>query len=504
MTTTTTTTANLSSKVDNKGGSKAHLKAEADLVKMPRGTHPNQIAFDRKLSDIDLKIKVLKERLDDLRLGDEKKGDDRSEKSKLLNELKKIRDEQRVVEDERRRLVKDMTGLKETLKKKTGETSAAKEKLQYKSPVEIERRIKELEQIVEGGRCTLAEEKQIISDISKLRKNKKILENLEGSNSSDNTSIRLRIEQIKAKLGELEPVLDQFKSKSFEIQGKLTVFEGEIAEEREARAKRQELTFKAKNDLDEAYTERRAVIERSKQERQALREAKIKREARQQEEMKKSKIREEIQNLEEQLLARAPETILEKKMSECSNLTAYFQSFVTKESSLNKGKNESESSSFNKSKLDELLQENELIVKKSERVNDILGGNGNQGKESKKKREDKKSIASHLGSFPVHILAALGDLGLSVPSRSDELVVLFESINKLKLAFMEKHEASKGQVDEKRLEIESKIKALNAELESMESSIKKKKAPSNSTHSTTTDKEDSVSSSLNKIENNAD
>jgi len=390
-----------------------------------------------------------------------KSNDGKSTRGLLLDQVRAVRDQQRAVEDERRRLIKELGDARESLKKKTGDLAAAKDKIPFKTTNDIDRRIREFENQLESGSFKLIEEKQIIAEISKLRKARKQLESLDGS-GSDTASLRIRIESIREKLTLKDAELEKIKAQVTEISTKINEIDGVRAEDYSKRANRQQLITKTKQELDDAYSERKALYEEHKTTKKALYEARIKREARKAEAERCQKIQDQIDVLQEKLLGFNPETIYDKKVHECNNLVAFFMQFTDgeKKSDVQETTSSLAAPVGREAKLSEELAGAEVINKKTKEDDYFIAPS------FKKKPSHKTHQSSNqLGKLPIHIMAALGDLNLSIPSTVSQLPDLFTSIQQSKFDLGSKKEEGKDEIMKMHREIEIQIDELKKQLE---------------------------------------
>lgn len=375
----------------------------------------------------------------------------------------------RSLDDERRRIFNDLKSTQETLKKKTGEANDAKKKLPYKSTEDIDARIREIDNDLETGRFKLIEERQMINEISKLRKLRTQLQSL-ATSGNDTMSLRLRLDNLRAKLTQKEGEIETVKAEIARLSGQISEITGSRDEEKAKRAERTKQITKIRADLESAFQERRQLIEANKARKIAQHESYLKKQARYAELERRKKIEEEIGELEEKLLAFNPETLHDKKVSECNNLVAYFQQFsLDKEPSSTSLATPSSSLAApvgRQVKLSEDLANAVVINKSEDAEGEFYGGSGAKANGKKKSSHTAaKTPTITLGKLPIHILAGLGDLGLPVPKGVDQLDGLFGLIDKKKVELEAKKDEGKDELLKKRQVIISQIDELKKKLE---------------------------------------
>ncbi len=417
------------------------------------------------MGEIESRINYLKSKLDDLKGGYGNVGEATGERGKLITELKKLREQTKPLQDERRQWAKDAAELREALKKRSSELKDAKDKLPFKTVPELEARIAQYEAQLESGNFKLSEEKQIVTEISKLNRAKKALLNLDSnSNGNDVLSMKARADNLHEKIKARDEQLDTFRSKIDAISSKLDELNGVRKAEKVSKEERQAQIDKLRKELDEAFESRRKTYEENKAQRAAAFEARLKREVRFKEERRCAEIQEKIDDLEERLASYNPESILDKKLAECNNMMSFFaQLTLTEQPSAKAAEVSSLAAPVGRNvEVSEDLTKFE-VVKKDDNDSFFVGG------ATKKKGSKKASNSSDsLGKLPIHVLAGLSDLNLAIPSSTDQVPILLDALSKVKTAINEKKselEASgEHQVDPKQKALMDQIAALKLEL----------------------------------------
>lgn len=460
--------------------------AKLDAFTRPAHTgpkHKNQIEYEKKMSELDGRISYLKARLDELKGGySQADGESGSARGKMISELKGLREQCRPLQEERRAWAKEAAELRETVKRRGGELKEAKDKLAFKSVPEIEARIAEYETQLETGNFRLSEEKQIVTEISKLNKAKKALLVLEGpgSKATDLGSLKLRIDALQEKIKARDAELDGSRAQMDALNAKLDALNGTRATERVSKEERQAQFTKLRAELDEAYEARRKAYEENKVQRAAAFEARQKRHAREKEEERRAEILERIADLEERLAAHNPESLLDKKLAECGNMISFFKGLVGADQ---KGAVTAQEPSKLAAPVGRTVTVSEEmaafeVVKKDEDDVLFLGGAGKNKKKGPKAASSTTATAAAapqgLGKLPIHVLAGLTDLHLAIPSTLDQVPILLEALDKVKTAIAQKKTEMEASGAVEAQAVDPKMQALTEQLDALKIELEKK------------------------------
>jgi uncharacterized coiled-coil DUF342 family protein len=380
--------------------------------------------------------------------------------------------------DEKKRLFEQSTKLREDLKKKTGETQEAKEKMPYRTVGEMEQRIRQLEMQIETGQFKLIEEKQILGEISKLNKLRRTLESIDHSTSNDVTSMKLRLDKFRTQIAEKDELINAAKAQVEEITKKLDQMNGVRAEAATARADRSAAIEKHKKELGTLYEERRAAQQEYFAAKKAQFEAREKRDAKRAEYERRQALQEKLEDLEEQLLAFNPETATDKKICECNNIKAFFSELVGTTTSA--ASNQQSDNSVNgvnavdpklvdgirKVKLSSDLAQAEVIKKDDDAFFFAPKKKGSSNGVQSTAAPPAGSVPQSLSKkMPYHILSGLADLNLPIPSTPEDVPKLFKAIEDLKNNWCNKKDEGKAEMEQKREKLKAQIEELKKEIE---------------------------------------
>jgi uncharacterized coiled-coil DUF342 family protein len=425
----------------------------------------HQVEYERKMSEYDGRISYLRNKIDELKGNQSGNSGDGSVRGKLLDELKRIREQARPLQDQRRFWIKEAGELRDSLKKRSGELNAAKEKLPFKTIPEIDAKIASYENQLETSSFKLSEEKHIVAEISKLNKARRALLSLNGN---DVLTLQARLDDIQEKIKSTDASNNEFKEKMETLSSKIAELDGARNASKMDRTDRQGQIEKYKKELDEVFETKRRAFEENKAFKAAAFEARLKRQARWKEEKRQQEIAEKINDLEERLQAYNPESVLDKKLSECQNMVTFFSTLSGQSSSSSKEEKTTNTLAAHVGRTVELSEElaNAIPIKKDD--NEVFFA-GTSKKKNTKKSSSTPIPNDSLPKLPLYVLTGLGDLNLAIPSTSSQIPILLEALDKIKTALIEKKaqvEAS-GQVeiDPKQKALINQIAALKLELE---------------------------------------
>jgi uncharacterized coiled-coil DUF342 family protein len=397
----------------------------------------------------------------------------RKKRTELIESVKKLRDEVKALDDQRRALFAQFNETLEALKRKNSEASAAKEKMPFKSVSEISTRIAQLEQTLESGRFTLSEERQMLGEVSKLRKLKKSLENLEGSSSNDVAGLRLRLDQNKMRQGEFEASINAKKDEIAAISAQIDELNGVQAADRARRADRQ-------TELDrlwrEIETEKKKVSDAGKEfaeKKNEARAAYLRGQARREELQRQAKLEEEIDVLERQLGRVTTESAIDRKWNECTNLINFFAPFLPSAATETA---EAKSLGVDESKLRKPAGIDLAKVHVIRRKDDDEECYFKPAKQSSKKKTSSQSapaadVQNDLSKLPFHILAALADMSLAIPKTADETVQLVETLQSRRKDLQSHRDASLAETQARQNDILAQIEQIRSRIASKDEQI---------------------------------
>ncbi|KAJ2905956.1 multicopy suppressor of BFA (Brefeldin A), partial [Coemansia aciculifera] len=160
--------------------STAAAATDAAFAKKARPARPDFDQHKQELSAIDAEIDKLRKNQDEVRdklnRTDTRKGPQADKRSKALGRLQDIRTEQAELRKSRGKVFDKQAALTASIGRKTAELKAQQAKLTFKTLEEIDESITKGEKQIESGSLKIVEERRLSSEISALRRARKLVE----------------------------------------------------------------------------------------------------------------------------------------------------------------------------------------------------------------------------------------------------------------------------------------------------------------------------------------
>lgn len=175
-------------------------------------------------------------------------------RAELRAELETLRNQQAGSKGARGKTLDDLRTLQESISKKIKDLQHAKSKTPYKSAADVDARIARLEAQVESGSMKLVEEKKALSEISQLKKNRRVVEGFD--------QLQAGIDADRAKVDQLKSTLDSPEAKALnkrydEIKSELDAIQAEQDKQAGSRSKLLDQRTQLSSQLDALYQARR-------------------------------------------------------------------------------------------------------------------------------------------------------------------------------------------------------------------------------------------------------
>lgn len=348
--------------------------------------------------------------------------------------------------------------------------------MSFKSTGEIDARIREIESTLESGRFTLSEERQMLQEVTKLRKMRKALESMDGSSGNDVASLRFRLDQIKLRQGDVEGRITAKKEEISAVNAQIDALVGIRAAEEAKRADSKTEIEKLRKEMDAEYAKKKAAWDEYLQVKSAKEAAYHRMIARREEQARVAAIEEEIDELERKLGHLSTESVIDKKWNECNNLINFFHPLAPHVLS---GDNTTPAASTSIAKPVKNIRKVEgidlskvQVIKKNDDESYFVS--------SKKKKSPNSSASSNveeqqvdvLAKLPFHVLAALTDMSLPIPkSVENDLPDLLRTLQTRRSDLQQHRDASIAEMEAKRNVIIQEIEQLRLKIESKDEQI---------------------------------
>ncbi len=304
----------------------------------------------------------------------------------------------------------------------------------------------------------------MLQEKSKLLKSRKALEALDGT-GSDTNSLRLRLDQIKLHQSDLDASITTKRDEIGIISKQIDEINGvravEVAKRQNSRAELDRL----RRELDAEYAKKQAAWEEYLESKAAREAAYLRSVARREEQTRCEAIETEIDELEKKLGRLSTDGAIDKKWNECTALINFFTPYLPKAAVETTG-GESTNAKIRQAPALDLSKVE--VIRKSEDCYYV----------PTKQRKGPKNSAStstalpELNKLPFHILAALTDMSLSLPTNVEtDIPALLETLNQRRCDLKSRRDASLAEADNHRNEILAQIAACRARIESKDEQI---------------------------------
>lgn len=349
------------------------------------------------------------------------------------------------------------------------DVNAAKDKLSFKSTAEIDAKIRETEQTLESGRFTLSEERQMLQEVSKLRKMRKALENMDGNGGNDVASLRFRLDQIKLRQGDVEARITAKKAEIDAINAQIDSLNGVRAVEQAKRADSKTVIEGLRKELDAEYAKKKAANEEYIQAKAAKEAAYHRMIARKEEQARVDVIEAEIDELEKRLGRLTSESVIDKKWNECTNLINFFHPYAPHVLEASAGVAATKTTAKVAPRKAEGIDLSKVQVLKKEDECYFVPSKASKKQAKAPAVEDPNA---DLAKLPFHILAALTDMSLPIPkSVEKDLPDLLRTVQSRRSDLQEHRDASLAEMDQKRNVIIKEIEDLRNKIDSKDEQI---------------------------------
>jgi uncharacterized coiled-coil DUF342 family protein len=341
--------------------------------------------------------------------------------------------------------------------------NSAREKIPFKSSQDIDRRVAEMEALIEGQTLPLIEEKRMVAEISKLKKMKK---NMDAVSQSSNIEIeKTRVKSLKNALDEKKAELDQLSNNYVKIQERLKELDSKKDSSANAMKHLLDQRSKLSKTVNELYDQKRTA----QQELVALNERNRERI----EEEKKQRIEQNrIRDLERQIgmLRRSKNALIatppfQYEIEQCQALITYFHQFIKKDAKSPASPIVEGINSLNIRRPDDngFLPKGVSASVFSKKEDDDFYSSMSKKKKEKDTKEKAVSESTVKLTLPLAILSGLSALQVSIPSTITDVPTVVEFIENRKSSFEDQVQSQIEENKAKAHAIEQQIAELEAQ-----------------------------------------
>ncbi|PLW11078.1 hypothetical protein PCANC_22973 [Puccinia coronata f. sp. avenae] len=449
-------------------------------------------AYSQEQEQYKREIDRLQSQISELRLkiGDPKTGGPHgpliARRKALREEMDALREEQSKGKSSRGKLLDQLKATNDSVQRKIKELNANRAKLPYKSSVEVDARIRQLESQIESGTMRIVEEKKALMEIQNLRKARKLVDAFEPQQAI--------IEAEKEKVDELRKQLDDPNGKSgndrwSEIKRELDQINEKLDESNKSRDK----LFEERNKLQDALTE---VFNKKRDSAARRKEANEKHYAKIQEDQQRRIAREKAERETQQraekeqvfieMRERAALPAYEREIEDCRTLILHFDKLLGNAPSTDENPAQGTKSTLSATlpTLKEIRKVDEkdgfegmvAIKKKGTEEEEFFMGGGKKNKKNKKTTAEVPTNNDQSLNLPLSTINALYALAVTVPMTREDAVKTIATLSEKKNWFTENQE----RVTKERIaETEEQIAAAQAKFKvnSVEPSAESETAP---------------------------
>ncbi|KAK2810061.1 hypothetical protein FQN50_003255 [Emmonsiellopsis sp. PD_5] len=401
-----------------------------------RPEKPSEEAYKANLAQAEKELAAIQKRMEDVKakiaLAQPKNQDSPVAKrqQELRAELGGIRQQQQGFKASRTSVQEKLNTLDASIKSRIAEQKAARSRVAFKSVDEIDREISRLEKQVDSGTMRLVDEKNALSQISSLRKQRKGFSGFDEAQKS--------IEELKAQQSELKKSLDNPEAKA------LSEKYSKIQQELDAIKAEQDGAFKNLNSLrDErtkihgeqqtAYTAVRTIKDNYYKARKAYKEY----------EDEVYRLRRERQKAERETFEREKKkNIADKKLEEASR-PAYTDEIIIAQglirhfdpsydfSALGLEKDKKELSGGYRAEIGRTVDASGIkgmkVIKKDDEENYFMGTGGKKGKKGKKNAAASSPAPSQM-NLSFGVIEDLARVRADPPMNQSDVPALIEKL----------------------------------------------------------------------------
>jgi len=370
--------------------------------------------------------------------------------------LNSVRDQQKELKESKKAVLTQLDAIQQSMKKKTSAMKAGQAKIPFKSAADVDRQIIVLEKRIESG-VKLVEEKQILSEISNLKRHKNTLDSFKDQQTeldkerkiyddlkkniddSQMRNLNQEFDAIKAELSDIQESQKSYRDKRNQLYDEQNSIKTQLDQQYE---KLRALRDEHRQAMDDYFAHQRQVRE--------LRKEQAKQRQKEYEDGQRK-----AQAEQERELAEIP--AYSQEISTCDTLLNYLQSYGNDNSATTdavNGKTATESKSPAGTEIRQVdttanVPEGAVLKKKSDREEDFfVGGKKKGGNKGPKEKKGDQTV-----KFPLAIMESFWEVKVDIPTKPAEFDATIEKLKERKAHFLseqpKKTEANKKKAEEK-------------------------------------------------------
>ncbi|CAM0137223.1 multicopy suppressor of BFA (Brefeldin A) [Umbelopsis sp. WA50703] len=432
---------------------------------------PDDAALKKSLAEINSAIDKLKKQNEAVREKINKLpgGSKNNNREELYERLNKVRDQQKDLKESKKAVLTQLDAIQQSMKKKTAAMKAGQAKSPYKTSADIDRQISSLEKKIESG-VKLVEEKQILSEISGLKRHRNTLDSFKDQQAEldkerkihddlkkniDDSQMRnlsQEYDTIKAEIANLQESQKSNRDKRNQLYEEQNNIKSQLDQQYE---KMRTLRDEHRQGMDEYYAHQRQIRD--------LRKEQAKQRQKEYEDAQRK-----VQAEQERELAEIP--AFSQEISTCDTLINYLQSYGSDNTATTDGVNgkanaepKAAASGVRQADTTANVPEGAVLVKKDDREeNFFVGGKKKGGNKAPKEKKGDQNV-----KFPLAIMESFWEVKVDVPTKPSEFESTIETLKHRKENYLKdqpkKTEENKKKAEEKIASLLAKEEETKAE-----------------------------------------
>ncbi|KAI9284642.1 hypothetical protein BC943DRAFT_337941 [Umbelopsis sp. AD052] len=428
---------------------------------------PDDAALKKELGEIQASIDTLKKQNDAVREKVNKlsPAGKSAKREELFTKLNQVRDQQKELKDSKKAVLTQLDAIQQSMKKKTAALKAGQSKVPFKTTADVDRQISTLEKRIESG-VKLVEEKQILSEISTLKRHKntidsfkdqqteldkerKIYEDLKKNiDDSQMKSLNQEFDAIKLELNDIQESQKTYRDKRNQLYEEQNSIKAQLDQQYE---KMRTLRDEHRQAMDEHFAHQRQIRD--------LRKEQAKQRQKEYEETQRK-----AQAEQERELAEIP--AYSQEIATCETLLNYLQSYgndsnATTDAVNGKADANAKSPAGREADTTANIPEGAVLMKKADREEDFFVGKKKGGSKAPKEKKTDQNV-----KFPLAIMESFWEVKIAIPTKPAEFDATIEQLKERRDHFLSEQPKK---TEENKKKAEEKIAALLAKEEESKS-----------------------------------
>ncbi|CAG8451909.1 18650_t:CDS:10 [Dentiscutata erythropus] len=419
------------------------VTAKKSSLKYP--TKPNEETYKKALDEVKATIEKLQQDFNDVveKINNTSDNTPVSQKREELRaQLDRLRGKQAEMKKKRYQKYDLLKSMTDSLQKKKRDLKSSKDKLQFRTVKDIDNHISNLEKQIESGTLKIVDEKKIISDMSSLKKSRKIVETFEAQQATIDAEQKV-IDDMRKELDDND--LKETSAQYDKIKAELDTINKDQAMDREKRNELFDEKKRIREQINAQFANRKTLQDEYNKAKQEYWQ-KVDEDRRQKRELQKKRKEEQELLKRTQIVAskreEASAPAFQEEIVVCENLINYFQTHhgvgKTEEVISNSIPDDS-NSNIRQPDTTSNVPEGCILAKKFEREEDLFGDISSKKVKSQKKKKTGKTNANNANrlQLPLSIMEDLIFLKVEIPLNPSDVEKVITELTEKKNYYSE-------------------------------------------------------------------